>query len=200
MPANVQEYQTLVRLKGLNLNLANFITLFRIVIIPVFVTLLLKDKPYLPFFLFSLAIVTDGLDGMAARIQKQKTKLGSFLDPMADKLLIAAAYITLAILKLIPLWVVIVVFSRDLVLASGWLVVYFSTGVSTVIPTILGKATTVLQMTVVFLILLSNSGYMAEGKWLVIKPIILSVMVLFTVISGMDYSLRGIRFLREKTV
>ena len=175
------------------MNLANCISLFRIVIIPAFVILLLKHHPYLPLLLFSLAIVTDGLDGMVARIQKQKTKLGSILDPLADKLLLTSAYITLAILKLVPLWVVIVVFGRDLVLVSGWLIIYFSTGVSTVIPTIVGKAAAVLQMTVVFLILLSSSGYMAEGKWLVVKLFILSVMILFTVISGMEYSLRGIR-------
>jgi len=147
-----------------------------------------------------LAIVTDGLDGIAARIQKRKTKLGSVLDPLADKLLLASAYITLAILKLVPLWVVIVVFSRDLVLALGWLVIYFSAGISIVIPTILGKATTVLQMTVVFLILLCSNGYLGQEKWLVIKPLILSVMVLFTIISGMDYSFRGIRLLNKGTV
>lgn len=181
------------------MNLANFITLFRIAIIPAFVILLLNHQPYLPFFLFSLAIVTDGLDGIAARIQKRKTKLGSVLDPLADKLLLASAYITLAILKLVPLWVVIVVFSRDLVLFLGWLKIYFSTGVSTVIPTILGKATAVLQMSVVFLVLLFSSGYLAEEKWLVIKPFILSVMVLFTVISGIDYSFRGIRLIGKET-
>ncbi len=181
------------------MSLANYISLFRIVIIPAFVILLLKHHPYLPLLLFSLAIVTDGLDGMAARIQKQKTKLGSILDPLADKLLLTSAYITLAILKLVPLWVVIIIFGRDLILISGWLIIYFSTGMSTVIPTILGKAAAVLQMTVVFLVLLSSSGYLAEGKWLVVKPFILSVMILFTVISGMEYCLRGIRMISKET-
>ena len=181
------------------MNLANSITVFRIVIIPAFVILLLKHHPYLPFLFFSLAIVTDGLDGMVARIQKQKTKLGSILDPLADKLLLTSAYVTLALLELVPLWVVIVVFSRDLVLILGWSIIYFSTGISTAIPTILGKATSVLQMTVVFLVLLSSSGYLAEGKWLAIKPLILSVMILFTVISGMEYSFRGIRLISKKT-
>ena len=181
------------------MNLANYISLFRIVIIPAFVILLLKHEPYLPLLLFSLAIVADGLDGMVARIRNQKTKLGSILDPLADKLLLASAYITLAILKFVPLWVVIIVFSRDLVLITGWSVIYFSRGISTAFPTILGKATAVLQMTVVFLVLLSNSGYLAEGKWLVVKPFILSVMVLFTVISGMEYSFRGIRMISKET-
>jgi len=181
------------------LNLANYISLFRVAIIPAFVILLLKHQTNLPFLLFSLAIVTDALDGMVARINKQKTKLGSILDPLADKLLLSSAYITLAIVKLIPLWVVIIVFSRDLVLFLGWLIIYFYTGMSTVIPTILGKATAVLQMTVVFLVLLSSSGYMTEGKWLAVKPFILSVMVLFTIISGMEYSLRGIRMISKET-
>jgi len=163
------------------------------------VILLLKQQPYLPFLLFSLAIVTDGLDGMVARIQKQKTKLGSILDPLADKLLLTSAYIALAILKLVPLWVVIIVFSRDLVLIIGWLKIYISTGISTAIPTVLGKATAVLQMTVVFLVLLFSSGYLAEGKWLVVKPFLLSVMVVFTVISGMEYSFRGIRMISKET-
>ncbi|MCJ7645478.1 CDP-alcohol phosphatidyltransferase family protein [bacterium] len=181
------------------MNLANFISLFRIIIIPAFVILLLNHKPHLPFLLFSFAIVTDGLDGMVARFQKQKTKSGSLLDPLADKLLLASAYITLTSMKLVPLWVVVVVFSRDLILIIGWLIVYFSTGISTVIPTILGKATAVLQMAVVFSVLLFCSGYLTEGKWLAIKPLILSVMVLFTVISGMEYSIRGIWLISRET-
>jgi len=186
-------------LRGNNLNLANSISLFRIVIIPVFVLLLLKHQPHLPFLLFILAIVTDGLDGMVARIQKRKSKLGSIIDPLADKLLLASAYITLAILKLVPLWVVIVVFGRDLVLFLGWLKIYLSTGISTVIPTILGKTSAVLQMTVVFLVLLFSNGYLGEGKWLAIKPLVLFPMVVFTVISGMEYSLRGIRMISKET-
>ncbi len=181
------------------MNLANYISLFRVAIIPAFVVLLLRHQHNLPFLLFSLAIITDGLDGMVARINKQKTKLGTILDPMADKLLLGSAYITLAILKLIPLWVVVIVFSRDLVLFLGWLIIYLYTGMSRVVPSIVGKATAVLQMTVVFLVLLSSSGYMAEGKWLVVKPIILSVMVLFTIISGMEYSVRGIRMISKET-
>jgi len=182
------------------LNVADYITLFRIVIIPAFVILLLNHQPYLPFLLFSLAIVTDGLDGMVARIQKHKTKLGSVLDPLADKLLLASAYMTLAILKLVPLWVVIIIFSRDLVLMLGWLIIYFSTGISIVMPTILGKATTVFQMTVVFSVLLTYSGYLPEEKWLIVKPFILSIMLVFTVLSGTEYGLRGIRFISKEIV
>jgi len=137
---------------------------------------------------------------MAARIQKQRTKLGSILDPFADKLLILSAYITLAILKHVPFWIVVVVFSRDLVLITGWLIIYFSKGISTVVPTLWGKATSVLQMAVVLLVLLSSNGYLAEGKWLAIKPLILSIMVLFTIISGMEYSFRGIRFIAKEPI
>jgi len=182
------------------LNLANCISLFRIIIIPVFMILLLNREPHLPFLLFSLAIITDGLDGMVARIHKQKTKLGSILDPVADKLLLVSAYLTLAILKLVPVWVLIIVLGRDLVLISGWLTIYFWTGVSRVMPSLLGKATSVLQMAVVFMVLLSTTGYLPEEKWLTIKPFFLSVMVLFTVVSGMEYSLRGIRSLNRETV
>ena len=90
-------------------------------------------------------------------------------------------------------------FGRDLILISGWLIIYFSTGMSTVIPTIVGKTAAVLQMTVVCLVLLSKSGYLTEGKWLTVKPFILSVMILFTVISGMEYCLRGIRMISKET-
>ena len=181
------------------MNLANSISLFRIAIIPAFVILLLNRHPHLPFLLFSFAIVTDGLDGMVARIQKQKSRLGSILDPVADKLLLASAYITLAILKLVPLWLLIVIFGRDLILILGWLKIYLATGISRVIPTLLGKATAVFQMTLVFLVLLSSSGYLGEEKWLLIKPFILSTVVLFTVISGTEYSLRGIHVISKNT-
>lgn len=181
------------------MNLANSITLFRILIIPVFIILLLNHKPYLPFLLFSLAFATDGLDGMVARIQKQKTKLGSILDPLADKLLLASAFIVLAIIKLIPLWAVIVVFGRDLILVTGWYIIYISKRISTAIPTMLGKAATVSQMTVVFLVLLYTSGYLAEGKWFMVRPLLLSIMMAFTVVSGMEYILRGMRIMNQKT-
>ncbi len=181
------------------MNLANSITIFRIVIIPVFVILLLNHHPNLPFFLFTLAIVTDGLDGMIARVQKQKSGLGSILDPLADKLLLASAYITLAILKLIPVWLLIVVFGRDLILILGWLKIYLSTGISTAVPTLLGKATTVLQMTLVFLVLVCSSGYLGQEKCLAIKPFLVYVVVLFTVMSGAEYSLRGINLISRNT-
>jgi len=94
------------------MGLANWLTTLRILLIPVFVTLLVYRKAGWALVVFCAASLTDMLDGYIARKRGTQTRLGAFLDPVADKLLITSAFITLTYLKVIPFWITAVVVSR----------------------------------------------------------------------------------------
>src|SRR4051794_13866297 len=102
--------------KGSPMTLANKITIGRIVFIPVIVICLLERQTTWVYIFFSLTVISDFLDGLAARRRGERTKLGAFLDPMADKLLLTSVYVTLTHLDKIPMWVFVVIFSRDLLI------------------------------------------------------------------------------------
>ena len=131
------------------MGLANWLTILRILLIPVFVTLLVYRRATAAFVVFCLASLTDLLDGYIARTHGQKTRLGAFLDPVADKLLLTSAFVTLTYLRVIPFWITAVVVSRDLILSVGVLVIHISGGTVHPAPTWLGKASTVFQMATV---------------------------------------------------
>ena len=99
------------------LNIPNIITFIRIVIIPVFVTALIYRRYDYALFLFIAAAVSDALDGLLARITKQKTKLGAFLDPLADKSLLVTSFVLFSVYGWIPMWLTIIVISRDLIVS-----------------------------------------------------------------------------------
>src|SRR6185295_18174047 len=127
----------------------NWLTTLRILLIPVFVTLLVYRRATEALLVFCLASLTDLLDGYVARSQRQQTRLGAFLDPVADKLLLTSAFVTLTYLKVIPFWIAVVVVSRDLVLSVGVLVIHVAGGTVQPAPTLIGKASTVFQMATV---------------------------------------------------
>src|SRR2546428_556464 len=95
------------------MGLANGLTVLRILLIPVFVTLLVDRKPGWALLVFSIAALTDLLDGWVARYQGMQSRLGAFLDPMADKMLLMASFVTLTYLKALPFWITAVVITRD---------------------------------------------------------------------------------------
>src|SRR2546428_345855 len=106
------------------MGLANWLTTLRILLIPVFVSLLVYRKPGPALVVFAAAALTDLLDGWIARRQRSQSRLGAFLDPMADKLLLTASFVTLTYLKVLPFWIAAVVISRDVILVVGTLLVY----------------------------------------------------------------------------
>lgn len=132
--------------KTSQLTLANKITIGRILLIPVIVITLLHHLRDWVAVLLILSMVTDFLDGMTARLRGERTKLGAFLDPMADKLLMTAVYMTLTGMGILETWIFVVIFSRDLLIVLGWVVIYILTGSSAINPRKLGKVTTFVQM------------------------------------------------------
>src|SRR5881409_3737331 len=128
------------------MGLANWLTLIRILLIPVFVSLLVYRRPGLAFVVFGLAALTDLLDGWVARRWNDQSTLVSFLDPMADKLLLTASFVTLTYLKALPFWIAAVVISRDVILVVGTLLVYMLGARVHPRPTWAGKAATFFQV------------------------------------------------------
>lgn len=174
------------------MNLPNALTLIRILLVPVFVGLVLYGHHFSALIVFLAAGLTDALDGMIARLLRQQTTLGRYLDPLADKLLLVAAFVVLAFRGAVPLWAAIVVVSRDVIISVGALVVHLLGAERIDInPTWLGKVTTVIQLAYVLAVLADVT--MALPTWL--PQVVLAAMVAVTVASGLHYVFRGIKML-----
>lgn len=171
------------------MNLPNRLTLLRILFVPIFVILLVYDHHAWALALFLLAGLTDALDGLIARVWDQRTRLGTYLDPLADKLLLTAAFGTLAVLHLIPTWSAIVVVSRDLILMLGTAMLHILHGRVEIAPSWLGKATTVAQLGYV----LAVQAELAFDRSLPLVPVLLPAATALTVLSGLQYLYRGVR-------
>ncbi len=184
--------------EGSRLNPANIATGIRILLIPFFIYCLSRGDNVPALGLFALAMLTDFLDGYFARTYKFRTKLGSYLDPAADKLLVASSLITLTILGSIPIWLTVLVFARDLVISIGTGVVALVRGAMEIRPTFSGKAGVFFQLVLVFVVLLARqpaSGVVgrlarSNGAREVIDQLVY-VTAFFTIVSGFQYLYRG---------
>lgn len=172
------------------MGLANWLTVARIILIPVFVTLLVYRRPTAALAVFLLASLTDLLDGYIARRRGHQTRLGAFLDPMADKLLLTASFITLTYLKVIPFWITAVVISRDLVLILGAALIHVSGGTIYPTPTWLGKASTFFQMVTVLAAMLAFYFKIPAALRFFVWA-----TAIFTTGSGIQYLYQGTRLL-----
>ncbi|MHC4425528.1 MAG: CDP-alcohol phosphatidyltransferase family protein [Planctomycetota bacterium] len=179
---------------NVKLNWANRITIFRILLIVPFVSFMLKTNDpllsdgarnamrYVSIFLFLLMAVSDGVDGYLARRKNQITKLGAFLDPIADKLLMTCACLLLASQKghvqmvssqghvqdfLLPPTVVVLIIGKDLFLLIGFVIVYLITSQIHIAPVFIGKLATALQLSMVAGILIAPevSGVLPDWIW-----------------------------------
>lgn len=165
------------------MNWPNRLTIFRIVLVPVFVSAVMYYRLDLALYVFVLSAVTDGLDGYLARTLDQKTRFGAIIDPIADKLLNGSAYICLSMVSglpeylTMPVYVPILVISRDVIILLGAVAIYLLSGRIDVRPTALGKVTTCFQMATIIAVLLRFS----HSAWL------WNTMALVTFISGIDY-------------
>lgn len=179
------------------MNLPNWITILRILLIPFFIAMLLKYRQvhleYLRYYaigIFLLAVITDAVDGAIARIRHKKTQLGTLLDPLADKLLLLSAVILLSIpihgLEQLPIWILVTFISRDLILIFGAVVIYMQNQKIMIRPNLLGKLTTFSQMLTVIWLLLRFP----------LPQIIWRTAGLFTILSGIFYLYKGSKQLK----
>ena len=175
------------------MGLANWLTIARILLIPVFVTLLVYRQVGLAFTVFVLAGLTDMLDGFIARTRGTKTRLGAFLDPLADKLLLTAAFVTLTYKfpRVPPFWLTAVVLSRDLILILGAALTMLTGGQIHPAPTMLGKTSTVFQMITVGYALVLVAGF--HDVWPA-RSLLIGITTALTVASGLQYLVLAPRY------
>jgi cardiolipin synthase len=177
------------------MNLPNKLTISRILLIPVFILFLIYGYHFFAMLTFALASFTDALDGIIARATNQRSKAGAFLDPIADKLLINATFVALAVMRLLPCWIVALVMIRDLVIVLGIMVMYMANKTPAISPTYLSKATTLAQMLTLLVALLDLwTGGLSSILWFFIWT-----SALLTLLSGFDYVYRGARMMMGST-
>ncbi len=167
----------------------NLLSALRIAIVPLFIIAVIEGRPGVAFLLFLLAGITDLLDGYIARRHHQQSVLGVFLDPAADKLLITAAFILLSWPGVhqglqIPIWVMVLVISRDVIIVTVALIVRLTVGLKSFPPTVISKWNTSFQIAAILSYLLTGLtrevDLLAKG--------VLAVMVLLTAASGLEYA------------
>lgn len=144
---------------------------------------------------FAVAAVTDGLDGFVARVFRQKTALGAYLDPAADKLLLATAFVTLAIQGLIPSWVTVIVMTRDVLILFGVVLLNIMHREFEARPAILSKVTTVAQLATVCSVLMGFK----EPRICPIQIPLFWFTAAITTVSGLQYIYRWLSILQEET-
>lgn len=172
----------------------NLLTVFRMVLIPVFVSLLFYQRFILALGIFVLAGVTDGLDGLLARRFNQKSQLGTILDPIADKLMLVTSFVVLSMRSVfpqplpshlpVPFWVTVAVISRDVFILVGAAAINIVTGFRGFRPSMLGKINTTVQIFAIAAIIFAASVPHGSGWYL---PTIYTTVFAFSVLSGAHY-------------
>lgn len=179
------------------LNLPNFLTLIRIVAIPFFLVLLASHLYLDALLVFILGGVTDALDGFIARRTNQKTSLGAHLDPIADKLLLTSSFIMLGMMGALPLWLAVLVVSRDIVILAGFVFVSFLVEERIEVqPSIMGKLSTALQLLTIAVVLVMLANAEILTPWA--DEILFYLTAAATVISGVHYLYRGLLWLQNR--
>ena len=183
-----------------NLTLANQLTILRIALIPAFVLLVVYEHLGGALIVFSVAGLTDALDGLIARRAGQRTSLGAWLDPMADKLLLVTTFVVLTLPAIpltnhLPLWLTVTVISRDVVIVGVVAIVNLAVGPRTFRPSFLGKATTAAFIATSVVVMFFN--YRHEPSIIVHLGIWLSLAL--TLVSSADYFFKLRRLITEPT-
>ena len=166
----------------MSMNLPNKLTMFRVILIPVFIVVLMTGliadplNRYIGTLIFCVASFTDYLDGHIARKYNLVTNFGKFMDPLADKLLVSSALICMIEMGILPAWIVIIIISREFIITGFRLIA--AEGGLVIAASWWGKIKTVTQMIMIILLLLGVQG--------IIATILIFLATLFTVISGVD--------------
>lgn len=178
-------------------NVPNFLTLLRIVAIPIFL-ILLEDLRYREALaVFVAAGLTDGLDGAIARLTHTKTTLGAFLDPAADKALLVSAFIALGFMHVVPRWLVVVVISRDVMIVLGYFLLFMMTQETMAVrPTVSGKASTALQLASVAAVLVALVDVRLMNP--LAERAVFYATGAVTTVAGLQYMYRGLAWYQQQ--
>ncbi len=175
------------------ISIPNILTLLRILLTPLFVIFLLRDMFPYALLVFAAAGLSDGLDGLIARYMNQRTVLGAYLDPAADKLLLISAFVALAVLEVIPPWLTVIVITRDVIILLGLAILTLTEKKYAVKPSMISKCTTTAQIVMV-LVTLYDPG---QIKLAMLHPPVMWCTAGFTILSGLHYIYVGMSILQE---
>lgn len=175
------------------INIPNALTLIRLLLTPLFVILLIRGqlKPALAVFL--LAGLSDGLDGLIARWFDQRTVLGAYLDPVADKVLLMSSYVCLGIIGIIPAWVAVVILSRDILIVIGIAILTLTEKKYRIRPSRISKCTTAFQLLTVVVALLATDTLRLQS----LLSLLMWTTTILTTISGFHYIFIGMHILQQ---
>jgi len=184
--------------------LPNVLTIFRMALTPVFVSLLFYQKFVWALTAFVVAGITDGLDGLLARRFQQQSELGRILDPIADKMMLVTSFVVLSMRGVfptplpkhlpVPFWVTITVISRDIFILVGAAAINMVSGFRAFRPSFLGKVSTVVQIVAVAAVILAAQTRVGTGYYL---PTIYTSVFILTLLSGVHYIFFVSRLLNE---
>jgi cardiolipin synthase (CMP-forming) len=174
------------------INVPNILTLVRLLLTPLLVILLVRRQLRPALAIFILAGVSDGLDGLIARWFDQRTVLGAYLDPIADKVLLVSTYVCLAILGAVPDWLTVIVISRDVLIVIGIAVFTLTEKQYGIRPSMLSKLTTVVQiMTVIVSLLVTDMAALRS-----LQQVLIWMAAALTTASGLHYVYLGMNILQ----
>lgn len=176
------------------ITLPNLLTIFRMVLIPVFVSMLFYQRFVWALVIFIVAGITDGLDGLLARRFHQQSQLGRILDPIADKLMLVTSFVVLSMRSVfptplprhlpIPFWVTITVISRDVFILIGAAAINMMTGFRGFRPSIWGKLSTVVQICAITAVIVAAEVRVGAGYYL---PTVYASVFALALLSGIHY-------------
>jgi len=185
------------------INIANCLTALRVLLVPLFVYLLLAGREKEALVVFIICGATDGLDGILARRLRQRTMVGAYLDPIADKILIATSFIVLSYIKIVPLWLTVLVISRDLFIVIGSTLYLMLIDRTDIRPTTISKLNTAIQiLTVLYFLAYAAfpglSYFLQVGESSALQSLFIWMCATTTAISGAQYLYMGIRTLSNE--
>jgi cardiolipin synthase len=173
------------------MNLPNAITLIRILLVPLIVIFLINGDYFKALVIFFICGITDALDGFLARVLHQKTILGAYLDPIADKALLVSCFLTLAIERIIPGWLAVIVISRDVIILAGICILFMMSIPFSIKPILISKITTLTQILILLLVLLLKSlPVTVDHIWLLLSYL---ATAFITILSGFKYIAIGLK-------
>lgn len=178
------------------MNAPNLISLLRILLVPVIVIFLMQGAFSKALVVLVISAITDALDGFLARILKQQTVLGAYLDPIADKALLISCFITLSIKGIIPGWLTVIVISRDCIILLGIAVLSIMSTSVEIRPAFISKMTTAFQlMTLIFVLIFRIYPDVFDYRWVML---LYWLTAFFTIISGLNYMFRRVKLINAK--
>lgn len=177
------------------MTIPNLITAFRIILVPVFVIYLINDRLDSALVIFLICMVSDGIDGMVARLFNQKSRLGAYLDPLADKTLLVTAFVLLGVRGYLPSWLTVTAIARDVMILLGVLVFHLNRLEIRIRPSAVSKLNTCFQFITLSVVLLKGSVLLPAAVYVALYY----GTAALTIISGLHYMQYGLRAMGEGT-